>query len=136
MTISQMKLGAAALLLGAIACAPSALARVGDAGDETLEAATAAEQFAQARTAPGIVAPGAYGAAFASLSALPIAGHSWSEVTKRPYNSDDPRYRDPDFSNSSGGAGFVSGRATGLAVGPCPADESCGPVTATRYLPL
>ena len=117
MTIRQLKACAAALLLGASVCAPSALARVGNPGDETVEAATAAEQFAQARTAPGIVAPGAYGAAFASLSALPTAGRSWSEVTKRPYNSDDPRYRDPNFSNSSGGAGFVAGRATGLAVG-------------------
>ncbi len=91
--------------------------RVGEAGDETKEAATSAEEFAQTRTAPGIVAPGAYSAAFASLAALPIAGKAWREVTSRPYNSDDPRYRDPYFSNSSGGAGFVSGRATGLAVG-------------------
>src|SRR5881394_429732 len=112
MTINRIRVAEAALLLGALACAPLALARVSDPGDETVEAATAAEQFAQARTAPGIVAPGAYGAAFASLSALPIAGRSWSEVTKRPYNSDDPRYRDQSFSNSSGGSGFVSGRAT------------------------
>jgi len=119
MTISAMQVRscATALLLATLAFASAALAKVGDAGDETLEAATAAEQFAQARTAPGIVAPGAYGAAFASLSALPVAAQTWIEVTKRPYNSDDPRYRDPDFSNSSGGAGFVAGRATGLAVG-------------------
>jgi sugar lactone lactonase YvrE len=37
-------------------------------------------------------------------------------VTTRPYNSDDPRYRDPFASNSSGGAGNVAGRITGLAV--------------------
>jgi photosystem II stability/assembly factor-like uncharacterized protein len=117
MTIGPMKLGAAVLLFGSMICAPLAIARDKGPGDDTLEAANAAEQFAQARTAPGIVAPGAYGAAFASLSALPVAGSSWSEVTKRPYNSDDPRYRDPDFSNSSGGAGFVAGRTTGLAVG-------------------
>jgi hypothetical protein len=36
-------------------------------------------------------------------------------VTVRPYDSDDPRYRDPFASNSSGGAGLVSGRITGLA---------------------
>lgn len=89
----------------------------GQPADETGEALTAATQFAEARTAPGLVLPGAYGAAFASLSALPAYGGAWSEVTNRPYDSDDPRYRDPYFSNSSGGAGLVSGRITGVAVG-------------------
>ena len=91
--------------------------KVGEAGDETAEARTAAEQFAQARTAPGVVLPGAYGAAFASLGGLPVTGRTWTEVTNRPYNADDPRYRDPYASNSSGGGGIVSGRVTGLAVG-------------------
>jgi hypothetical protein len=91
--------------------------KVGDAGDETSEALAAAEQYAQARTAPGLVLPGAYGAAFASLSGLPSIGGAWTEVTNRPYDSDDRRYRDPVFSNSSGGAGIVAGRVTGLAFG-------------------
>jgi hypothetical protein len=91
--------------------------RVGNAGDETKEVLTAESQFAEARTAPGIVQPGAYSAAFASLQALPVYGkEAWKEVTTRPYNSDDPRYRDPYASNSSGGAGNVAGRITGLAV--------------------
>src|SRR5436309_2021833 len=64
-------------------------AQLGQAGDESAEARTKFEQFAQARTAPGIVLPGAYGAAFASLSGLPISGGTWTEVTNRPYNSDD-----------------------------------------------
>jgi photosystem II stability/assembly factor-like uncharacterized protein len=89
--------------------------KVGNPGDETHEAQTAAEQFAEARTAPGIVLPGAYSAAFSSLQALPTFGGSWTEVTTRPYNSDDPRYRDPYYSNSSGGSGVVAGRVTGLA---------------------
>lgn len=93
------------------------LEKVGNPGDETREAQTSAEQFAQARTAPGIVLPGAYSAAFTSLQGLPTSGGSWTEVTTRPYNSDDPRYRDPNFSNSSGGSGLVSGRVTGLAAG-------------------
>lgn len=93
------------------------LEKVGNPGDETHEAQTSAEQFAQARTAPGIVLPGAYSAAFTSLQSLPASGGAWTEVTNRPYDSDDPRYRDPNYSNSSGGAGVVSGRATGLAVG-------------------
>ena len=90
--------------------------KVGQPGDETVEALDAAEQYAQARMAPGLVLPGAYSAAFASLSALPVTSGTWAEETSRPYNSDDPRYRDPFFSNSSGGAGLVSGRVTGLAV--------------------
>jgi hypothetical protein len=92
-------------------------AKVGEAGDESVESRIAAEQYAQARTAPGVVLPGAYGVAFASLSGLPVYGGSWSEVTNRPYDSDDPRYRDPFASNSSGGMGLVAGRITGLAAG-------------------
>lgn len=91
--------------------------KVGDVGDESAEARIKVEQFAQARLAPGTVRPGAYSDAFASLSALPTYGRGWwSEVTNRPYNSDDPRYRDPYASNSGGGAGLVSGRIVGLAV--------------------
>ena len=81
------------------------------------EIAEAADQFAEARTSPGVVLPGAYGAAFASLSSLAATSGTWREETTRPYDSDDPRYRDPEFSNSSGGAGRVAGRMTGLAVG-------------------
>ena len=127
-SLSRLFLGSAALLLALNSSGPmrdSPFAResrgrhskVGEAGDETVESQVAAEQFAQARTAPGVVLPGAYGAAFASLGSLPIYGQSWTEVTRRPYNSDDPRYRDPFASNSSGGAGLVSGRITGLAAG-------------------
>lgn len=91
------------------------LEKVGNPGDESNEAQTAAEQYAQARTAPGLVNPGAYSVAFGDLQALPTSGGAWTEVTNQPYNSDDPRYRDPYFSNSSGGSGLVSGRVTGLA---------------------
>jgi len=91
--------------------------QMGEAGDESTEALAAAEQFAQARNAPGVVLPGAYGAAFASLSRLPVYGRDWTEVTNRPYDLDDPRYRDPLASNSSGGWGLASGRITGIAVG-------------------
>jgi hypothetical protein len=91
--------------------------KVGNPGDETAEALASAEEYAQARTAPGLVLPGAYTAAFTSLSGLPTIGRTWTEVTSRPYDSDDPRYRDPFFSNSSGGAGLVTGRVTGLAAG-------------------
>lgn len=83
-------------------------------GDLEREIGEAARQMSEARNAPGIIAPGAYSAAWASLTALPVSDKPWTEVTTRPYNSDDPRYRDPNFSNSSGGAGLVAGRNTGL----------------------
>jgi photosystem II stability/assembly factor-like uncharacterized protein len=93
-------------------------AKVGQAGDESAEARIKQEQWAEARTAPGpIVLPGAYTAAFASLSGLPATAGSWTEVTNRPYNLDDPRYRDPFASNSGGGWGLASGRLVGLATG-------------------
>ncbi|GAA4718524.1 exo-alpha-sialidase [Pedococcus ginsenosidimutans] len=85
-----------------------------EAQNESKEAVTIAEQFAQARTAPGIVAPGAYGSAYSQIQALPSTAGTWHEVTKVPYNADDPRYRDY-YSNSSGGSGYVTGRITGLA---------------------
>lgn len=85
-----------------------------DEGDEAENSAEATEQFTEARTAPGVVAPGAYGAAWAQLQSMPHTGGSWDHVTDKPYNSDDPRYRDIN-SNSSGGSGFVTGRITGVA---------------------
>jgi hypothetical protein len=85
-----------------------------EAQNESKEAVTIAEQFAQALTAPGIVAPGAYGNAFTQIQGLTHSGGTWKEVTGVPYNADDPRYRDY-YSNSSGGAGHVTGRITGLA---------------------
>jgi hypothetical protein len=87
----------------------------GGSGGEAFEAKTAADQFAQARTSPtGIVAPGAYSAAFAQLTGLAATGGTWSDVTKLPYDADDPNFRDY-YSNSSGGSGLVTGRITGLA---------------------
>ena len=88
-----------------------------DAGDQAAELMTSQGEFAQARSAPtGLVAPGAYAAAYSQLSALPAASSSWTSITNVPYNSDDPRYRDPSASNSSGGAGYVTGRVQALAV--------------------
>jgi hypothetical protein len=85
-----------------------------EAAQEAFEASTIQQQFQEARTAPGIVAPGAYGSAYAQLGGMATAGGAWHEVTKLPYDADDPRYRDW-ASNSSGGAGKVTGRITGLA---------------------
>jgi hypothetical protein len=86
----------------------------GGAGGESAEALTASQQWAEARTAPGIVAPGAYSAAFAALSGLPVVGGAWDEITDIPYDADDLTYRD-FYSNSGGGSGLVTGRITALA---------------------
>ena len=84
-----------------------------EAAKESREGATLDEQFAQARTAPGVVDAGAYTAAFSQLTGLGATGGSWKDVTRLPYDADDPRYRDY-YSNSSGGSGFVSGRVTSI----------------------
>lgn len=82
---------------------------------ESAESLTAATQWAQARTAPsGIVQPGAYSAAYGSLTGLDTVGGAWTNITRRPYDAEDIEYRDY-YSNSSGGAGLVTGRITGLA---------------------
>lgn len=86
----------------------------GGAGGEAAEQMTAQEQWAQARTAPGIVAPGAYSDAYDSLAGLAAAGGSWDEITNVRYDADSPDYRDY-FSNSSGGSGLVTGRIVALA---------------------
>ena len=44
-----------------------------DAGEDPEEIAEQAEQWAEARSAPGLVAPGAYSAAWAQQQALPVS---------------------------------------------------------------
>jgi hypothetical protein len=85
-----------------------------DGSEEADEIAEGAAQWAEARTSPGVVAPGAYGAAWTALQRLPRTGGDWKNITTLPYNSDDPRYRDLD-SNSTGGLGLVTGRTAALA---------------------
>ncbi|MHB9863196.1 beta propeller repeat protein [Streptomyces sp. YIM S03343] len=96
------------------AMSPSLNGQGEDDGNEADEIAEGADQYAEARTSPGIVAPGAYGAAWTSLTDLPRTKGSWRKVTDLPYNSDDSRYRDID-SNSSGGSGNVTGRMAAIA---------------------
>jgi hypothetical protein len=86
-------------------------------GGESDEILSAAEQFAAVRTAPATsVSAAAFAAAVTQARRLPRAGGRWQEVTSEPYNSDAVGYRDPVWSNSSGGAGLVAGRMTALAV--------------------
>ena len=91
---------------------------VGDPDSESAEILSSITSVAYARLAPyGSVAPGQLSSSLGSFRALTSDGASWSEVTTLPYDADDPAYRDPEFSNSSGGAGYVAGRITGLAAG-------------------
>src|SRR5205085_1237613 len=79
--------------------------QAGEAGDETSEAQVAAEQFAQARNAPGVVLPGAYGAAFASLRSLPAQGgdvDGGHEPSLRPRRPALPRPRSLEFQRRVG----------------------------------
>jgi hypothetical protein len=88
-----------------------------DPGGEGDNILNAAQQYSAVRTAPGIkVSPAAFAAATAAAGKLGQAGGRWQEVTNQPYNSDALGYRDPTWSNSSGGARDVSGRMTALAV--------------------
>jgi hypothetical protein len=92
---------------------PAAGAHAGTAGLKTF-----ATQISQARLAPyGSVEPGEFSEALADLRGLPGTVSPWFEVTDKPYDADDPNYRDPVFSNSGGGWGNVAGRVTGLAAG-------------------
>jgi hypothetical protein len=84
--------------------------------DESEEIMDRSEQYAAVRTAPGTsVSAGAFQAARSAAAALPLAAGSWRELTTKPYNSDALNYRDPFWSNSSGGAGLVSGRMSAIA---------------------
>jgi len=87
----------------------------GGQGGESADLLAAMQQFDNARVAPGdAVAPGGYSAAYGNLQSLGLTAGTWHELTRLPYDADDPDYRDY-YSNSSGGAGLVTGRITGLA---------------------
>ena len=86
-----------------------------EAGEEADHFSTAMARLYGMRNVPGLIKPGAYTAAFEHFAQMPVASGSWNEVTRIGYNADDPRYRDPVWSNSSGGAGYVTGRVVGLA---------------------
>lgn len=91
---------------------------VGGPSSESSEIFSSITSVANARLAPyGSVAAGQLSSSLGSFRSLTSNGSSWSEVTNLPYNADDPNYRDPNFSNSSGCSGYVAGRITGLAAG-------------------
>jgi hypothetical protein len=90
----------------------------GSPSKESEEIRTSRESVAQARLAPyGSVAAGQLSSSLGAFTSLPSTAAAWQEVTTLPYDEDDPDYRDPLYSNSSGGAGLSAGRVTGLASG-------------------
>ena len=81
------------------------------------EMSQGALQYAASRVAPGTdVPPGAFAAARSAAATLTTTGGTWTELTNKPYDSDNGGYRDPVWSNSGGGSGLVTGRMTALAV--------------------
>lgn len=91
---------------------------VGGPSSESSEIYNSITSVANARLAPnGSVAAGQLSSSLGDFRSLTSNGSQWDEVTNVPYDADDPNYRDPDFSNSSGGAGYEAGRITGLAAG-------------------
>jgi len=90
-----------------------------EAAEQRDEMSRAANEYEAMRIAPGTsLDPAAFTTARAAAASLPTVGGAWSEVTTKRYDSDDPSYRDPVWSNSGGGAGLVSGRMTAVAVDP------------------
>jgi hypothetical protein len=99
------------------AAQPKIHANSSDGGGESDDIMNGAEQYAAIRTAPALtVSADAFAAAVTQANGLSFAGGSWREVTNQPYNADALGFRDPVWSNSSGGVGLVSGRMTALAI--------------------
>jgi hypothetical protein len=100
--------------------APAARSATG--GEEAQELLQRDLEYARIRTAPAqTVSSAAFTSARAQAAALPLAtapqaAARWTELTTKPYQSDALGYRDPFWSNSSGGAGLVTGRISALAV--------------------
>lgn len=86
-------------------------------GDESHQLYQAVQQRLQARAAPAsAVAAAAWPAAVSAARAMASSSNTaWTEIGPKNYNSDNPLYADPYFSNTGGGAGLNSGRITALA---------------------
>ncbi|WP_412538470.1 hypothetical protein R8Z50_21760 [Longispora sp. K20-0274] len=84
--------------------------------DATGDKVMAADQFQTMRAAPGdTVNEAALFAGQAAGQKLPSLRGVWNELTDMPYQSDSPDYRDPNWSNSGAGSGFVGGRIAAIA---------------------
>jgi hypothetical protein len=97
-----------------------------NAGQESQDAASAADWFMSQRLAPdGTVNPDAFASAAAQAASLPTTAGGWTERTNAPGTdgndfSDSPQFIDPTSQDSNSGAGdrWVAGRITALAAAP------------------
>jgi hypothetical protein len=88
-----------------------------EAGDDPMEVADRAEQYANERSAPaGSVSAAALLAARQQAAGLPVAPAVAREVTTQTLDAEPEGYSDPTWSNEGAGFRDVSGRVTALAV--------------------
>jgi photosystem II stability/assembly factor-like uncharacterized protein len=125
MRLSSRRIHAALLtmlVLAALSAAAAATARAADkdAGEESAEVSKAVQTFMAPRAAPGAaIAPGAFPAARSYAAAVPsVDSTTWSELGPYKYFPDNHDYISQPFSNAGSGAGFNTGRITGIAVAP------------------
>src|SRR5918912_1132524 len=117
MVVAILVFAATPVFAGSTPSGHSSERELTEAAEGTFEVLEAAQQYAEARTAPADeVDAGAFSGAYLAAKNLPTFGGAWTELTTRPYDSDAHGYRDPVWSNSGGGAQVVSDRATALAV--------------------
>jgi hypothetical protein len=117
---SAAVLAALAFASTATATARAASEKDRDAGAESAEVSKAVQTFMAPRAAPGeAIAPGAFPAARAqATSVAPVDATQWSELGPYKYFPDNHDYISQPFSNAGSGAGFNTGRITGIAVAP------------------
>lgn len=92
----------------------------GKVGDESMELADSLASFYGPRSAPATtVNPRAFSAAATTADDVPsVDGTPWQELGPYSYFPDNHNYIDPCCSNSGSGAGYNTGRITGVAVAP------------------
>lgn len=96
---------------------PNPAARDGDEGEDPMEVAEMAEQYAEQRSLPAdSVSAAALVAARAQAAAMPAAQARASEITDVPTQGEPPGYTDPAWSNAGSGFQLIAGRMTALAV--------------------
>jgi hypothetical protein len=110
----------AVLALIAVMAASAATSEHAKVGDESLELRDSLAAFLGPRSAPATsVNPQAFAAAATTAGSVPsINSTPWRELGPYSYFPDNRNYIDPIFSNSGSGAGFNTGRITGVAVAP------------------
>jgi hypothetical protein len=89
-------------------------------GEESMELRESLASFLGPRSAPATsINPKAFAAAATTADSVPsIDATPWQELGPYSYFPDNPKYVAPCCSNSGSGAGFNTGRMTGVAVAP------------------